>query len=195
MWRNELLIPAYLSAFSILLLLLHALLSSKLVRRPVASKQPSEAIDEEEEEAITEPAASPHAGIINDIKTHVHSMGGPVIFTYKVLRLLGCLVLVVLTIVTLVIDEEQRTGTLGFGVAKKKHKGSRKGKGGAGFTKAEWLQIALGLTYVSINYRIAVYTDRSTRHPRRMLHYLLLSRCPCGVHGLKQQIHTSSCCF
>lgn len=146
LWKNELLFPAYLAVFSATALILRGILSLKSVQGLISRRR----VDEEEEEDVTvEPTVSPHTGIISDVKTHIESMGGPTIFAYKVLRLVGCLVLVVLTIVTLVIDEEEREKSDGFGVARKKHKGRKKKKSKSGFTDAEWLQVALCLTYVS----------------------------------------------
>lgn len=139
-WANELFLPAYLAVFSAIVLFSRGILSTGVVQDLSQS-------EDEVEDIVVEPDVSPINGIICDIKTHVQSMGGPIIFSYKILRLLGCLVLVVLSIAT---DGEERGASKGSEVARKKHKGRKKTTGKSGFTDAEWLQVALSLTYVSV---------------------------------------------
>ncbi|KAH8120523.1 hypothetical protein DFH11DRAFT_1560461 [Phellopilus nigrolimitatus] len=155
LWKNELLYPAYFAALSVTTLVLYAFVDSKPVQRLLTrlSLQRQGADDVangelEEDEAIVEAEASPHAGIIADIKAHVNSTGGPVIFFYKMLRMVGCLVLVGLTIVTLIIDEHEREIGL-LMILKKKKKGNRKKAApfSDSFSDAEWLQVALCLAY------------------------------------------------
>lgn len=143
-WANGLFFPAYVAFFSATVLFLHGILSSGVERGLSQSEDEDEVVD-----VIVEPAVPPLTGIISGIKTRVQSMGGPITFSYRVLRLLGCLVLVVLSIATLVMDGEERGTSKGSEVVRKKHKGRKKTTGKSGFTDAEWLQVALSLTYVS----------------------------------------------
>lgn len=144
-WANELFFPAYVAFFSATVLVLRGILSSGVVQ---GLSQSEDEVEDEVEDINVEPAVSSLTGIISDIKAHVQSMGGPITFSYKILRLLGCLVLVVLSIVTLVVDGEERVSSKGS-EGTKKHRGRKKKTSKPGFTDAEWLQVALSLTYVS----------------------------------------------
>jgi len=82
----------------------------------------------------------------------VTSQGGTIIFVYKIARLVGCLVLVALTIVTLVTNDYEDVSTgKSVEALKKKRKGRKKNhpKDANSFSGAEWLQISLCLAYVS----------------------------------------------
>lgn len=123
---------------------------AKLIAR-LSSKGKYEPLEDEEETAVDHSVATPHEGVLSDLKLHIKLMGGAQIFFYKVLRLLGCLTLVALTIVTLVVDENAKEGSGLIGLLKKKkHKGKRKPSHSDSFTTEEWLQVALLLTYVCI---------------------------------------------
>ena len=144
-WRSELVFPIYFAAFSALVLVSYGVLQLRSVRKFISRLSAQVAV-EDEEDGLTEPEAPQHTGIFSDIKLHANKMGGVTIFTYKLLRLFGCLILVGLTIVTLIVDEQERATGL-IEVWKKR---SKKGqwKSSSGFTKAEWQQVALGLFYV-----------------------------------------------
>ena len=75
-----------------------------------------------------EVVSSPHEGIVNDIKAHVASLGGPTIFAFKIVRLLGCLILVALTIATLIVYDYHNTSGNDILDSLKKHKGKKKNK-------------------------------------------------------------------
>lgn len=146
------LVPAYLSIISVLILALRALISSKwftkLWSRLRRSDKTSGRVFDAEVDA-DEPVIRTHAGIIADIQSHVKAKGGPIIFFWKLLRLAGCLTLVGLTMATLIIDEEGRESTLIDVLKKKKKKGKKKTDPISDeFTLEEWLHVALCLTYV-----------------------------------------------
>lgn len=106
---------------------------------------------DESDDVQLEVVSSPHEGIVNDIKAHITSLGGLTIFTYKIVRLLGCLVLVALTIATLIVNDYHNTTGSSILDALKKHKGKKKSKSkkpSETFSQSEWLQIALCLAYV-----------------------------------------------
>ena len=125
-WRDSLLFPAYLATLSAVSLIIKGALGLKWVRSLVSRvscsrKQTEEEIDEANAYEVVE-----HGGILADIKAHVNAKGGPVIFAYKTLRLIGCLLLVALTIATLVMDENDRQ--TGFLEVLKKKKRKKKNK-------------------------------------------------------------------
>lgn len=102
---------------------------------------------------LLNPVASPHEGIISDVKVHIVSQGGSTVFAYKIARLLGCLTLVALTIVSTVLSDYSKDAWSGdafeTSFKKKKGKGRRKKpKDSSDFSVAEWLQISLCLAYV-----------------------------------------------
>lgn len=102
-----------------------------------------------------------HGGILADIKVHIDAKGGPVIFTYKILRLLGCLGLVGMTIATLVIDENGRQTSF-LEALKRKKKKKKKNASSDAFTEAEWLQVALCLTYVCVILSMVRIAEQDT---------------------------------
>ncbi len=156
LWANDYLFPAYLCAISALILVVHRVACSAIVQRLatrllVFRKPPIE--QEESDDAQLEIVSSPHEGIVNDIKTHIVSLGGPTIFVYKILRLLGCLALVALTIATLIINDYHDSSGNNFVAGLKKRKGKKKSKSkkpSESFSSSEWLQISLCLAYVCV---------------------------------------------
>ncbi|KAL5534538.1 hypothetical protein ACEPAG_1001 [Sanghuangporus baumii] len=158
-WKNTLLFPAYLAALSAVFIILKGVLGLKPVRSLVtrAFRRP---ITEETDDGIGQDVPE-HGGILADIKMHIDAKGGPVIFTYKMLRLLGCLTLVGLTIATLVIDETDRQ--TGFLEILKKKKKKKKHARSDEFTEAEWLQVAVCLTYTYTSF-LALASVAVKRH-------------------------------
>jgi hypothetical protein len=77
--------------------------------------------------------------------------GGCIIFSYKAARLVGCLVLLSLSLATLILEESGQidseylvTGKKHWGKKHRKHRHPKDDE----FTNAEWLQVALCLTTV-----------------------------------------------
>ena len=145
-WSSELLWPGYTALLSAFTLLIYIVYNSTLVQSLLARLFPSRKTFSEDE-SDTDMPVSHGNGIIADIKAHIASKGGPVIFFYKTLRLAGCLVLVGLTIATLVADENERSSDILDILKKKKRKGKNMPVSDA-FTHDEWYQIVLCLTYV-----------------------------------------------
>ncbi len=143
---DSFIIPLYVVIASAVIFLLQIVFSSRRVRRLFwRSTDAPIAADEEpqlEPEAVFQPA-----GYFQDLKEHVSQSGGPKIFTYRVLRLVGCLVLLGLSIATLVLDvEENELETSGkWG---KKHK--KKPRGDRWLKPREWLAASLCLTFVRL---------------------------------------------
>ncbi|KAJ3772853.1 hypothetical protein FB446DRAFT_788322 [Lentinula raphanica] len=153
-FTNSLIIPLYIAAFSILLLLVHLIANSKPVRKLFRSLGPSS------EEVV--PEVHTPASFIQELKLHVGSLGGPVIYTFMLARLIGSLALLGLSIATLMLELEevhraevdpkssQLLGQLedfviAFGKWGKKHP---KNKYGTISTKQEWLEAAMCLTFL-----------------------------------------------
>ncbi|KAK0238173.1 hypothetical protein EDD85DRAFT_833297 [Armillaria nabsnona] len=141
---DSFIIPLYVVIASAVIFLLQIVFSSRRIRRlfwrstdaPIAA----------DEEPQLEPDAIFHpAGYFQDLKEHVSQSGGAKIFTYRVLRLVGCLVLLGLSIATLVLDvEENELETSGkWG---KKHK--KKPRGDRWLKPREWLAASLCLTFL-----------------------------------------------
>ncbi|KLO19974.1 P-loop containing nucleoside triphosphate hydrolase protein [Schizopora paradoxa] len=153
LWANDLLFPAYLCALSALILLIHRIACTEVVRRLVSRLLGlgKLSIDREDSDDVQlEVVSSPHEGIVNDIKAHVASLGGPTIFSYKIVRLLGCLILVALTIATLIVYDYHNASGSNILETLKKHKGKKKSKSkkpSETFSQSEWVQIALCLAY------------------------------------------------
>ncbi|PBK89786.1 P-loop containing nucleoside triphosphate hydrolase protein [Armillaria gallica] len=141
---DSFIIPLYVVIASAVIFLLQIVFSSRRVRR--LFRRFTDAPIAADEEPQLEPEAVFHpAGYFQDLKEHVSQSGGPKIFTYRVLRLVGCLVLLGLSIATLVLDvEENELETSGkWG---KKHK--KKPRGDRWLKPREWLAASLCLTFL-----------------------------------------------
>ncbi|KAJ4476620.1 hypothetical protein J3R30DRAFT_3759412 [Lentinula aciculospora] len=146
---NSLVIPLCFAAVSALFLLLHLIGNSqpfrKLFRQPVISL--------EEFTAQVQPD-----NIVQELNAHIRSSGGPVIYVYMLARLIGSLALLGLSVTTLILDEVRRTGGQSLepigeeegdadalGKWGKRHP---KKKYGTHYTKREWLEAAMCLTFL-----------------------------------------------
>jgi hypothetical protein len=129
-----LLYPFYLTVFSAVLLLTHLLVRAFW---PKSSAQ---------EERRAEPRTRAHAGILEDTKRHIRNHGGLTIYLFKVLRLVGCLALLGITIAAFIISEEESGDSLLDSLKKKHKKKHRKVDGWP--TPSEWTEIFLCITYV-----------------------------------------------
>ncbi|QRV86037.1 ABC transporter transmembrane region [Ceratobasidium sp. AG-Ba] len=135
---HALLIPPAGAAVSALFILLHIV--SGPAKRYVAKIRGRE-IDEDSEDL---PIVRQRAGFLADLRSHIRGHGGLAIFTWKILRLVSCIVLTALTVVAVVltseghntIGTEERVGTLS-----KKHKGHRQ------FNAVELSEILLCVFY------------------------------------------------
>ncbi|KAJ3718421.1 hypothetical protein C8R42DRAFT_723772 [Lentinula raphanica] len=150
-FTNSLIIPLYIAAFSILIFLVHLLANSKPARKLFRRSGTSS------EEAVV-PELQPDS-LIQELKLHVGSLGGPAIYAFILARLIGSLALLGLSITTLVLEEvhreevDQSSQLLGqegdvvdtFGKWGKKHP---KKKSDTHFTKREWLEAAMCLTFL-----------------------------------------------
>ncbi|KAI4529011.1 P-loop containing nucleoside triphosphate hydrolase protein [Schizophyllum commune Loenen D] len=148
-WTDPRIIPAYVALASAVLLVLHAIVASRPAQRMWARLR-----NVEFEEPVEEPLTVQPASFWSEFKLHVASHGGWTIYAFKVARLIGTLVLLGLSIASFFIDEARRVGTtdledevdvLGKGKWGKKHKHRKQH---AHFTKREWLELAMSMTYL-----------------------------------------------
>ncbi|EUC62288.1 ABC transporter, partial [Rhizoctonia solani AG-3 Rhs1AP] len=160
-WAHALLIPAACAGLSIVLLLLHVILTATPVKHYIARLRGREVVDDD---LPQQPVLRQHTGFFPDLRTHIKGHGGPTVFTWKVLRLLACLALTGLTIAAIVsITEGHNTiGTNEYHLSDeldadpdmdelskkggKKHKKHKKRRA-RWFSTAEWIEISLCMFY------------------------------------------------
>ena len=135
-WLDQLVLPAYLSALSAASLAVCSVIS----RRPRRSPTGQDNIEPRYEDAGHEVSLSLNA----DFKTHVEALGGSTIFAYKASRLLGCIVLAALTLVTLLLKKEFSTNGL-WSIAQESQQVILYSLSSG---NVEWTQLVLFLTYV-----------------------------------------------
>lgn len=140
-------IPAYVAVASALVLIIHLVLSSGPLKRLIHHYGSSEDDSVQEETSRT---TSLHTSLLSAAREHVAELGGPVIFAFRAVRALAVLALCGLSIAIFVLDEEGNLNTKDFEAFSKswgkKHKKSRTGV--VTFTKHEWLEFVMCLTYV-----------------------------------------------
>ncbi|KAK0192579.1 hypothetical protein F5146DRAFT_1040547 [Armillaria mellea] len=128
-------IPLYVAVASAVVFLLQIVFSSRRVRR-LFRRSTNAPIAADEEPQLEPEAVFQPAGYFQDLKEHVSQNGGTKIFTYRVLRVVGCLVLLGLSIATLVLDVEE-------------NELETSGKWGDRWLKPrEWLAAGLCLTFL-----------------------------------------------
>ncbi|KAH9028054.1 hypothetical protein EDB83DRAFT_2526416 [Lactarius deliciosus] len=145
-WTHPLLIPSYLALLSITVLLAQAVFSSGPVRRfrgedaPVAATCAESGVDE----------SATRTGFVSAVKDHVEKSGGSIIFIFHVLRLVVVLTLFGLAIFSFVQGEGQQhisPSSAASALNGRGHKGKYR-SGRSSFTKREWLDLILCLTYM-----------------------------------------------
>ena len=149
-WHDSLLVPAYLCAASAALIVLHLVLLCKPVKKLYALIFPK--LQRSTEVLSPEPGQNIQpASFFGQVRAHIALHGGGVIYAYKVARLAGCLMLLGLSIATLVLEETGQIDGMMYSITGKwgkKHPNRRKKH--AGFTNAEWVQVALCITTVRL---------------------------------------------
>ncbi|KAF7978858.1 hypothetical protein HWV62_44329 [Athelia sp. TMB] len=145
-WHDSLLAPAYLCAASAVSIVLHLVLLSKPAKKLYALIFPK--LQRSTEVSSPEPGQNIQpASFFGQVRAHIALHGGGVIYAYKVARLAGCLMLLGLSISTLVLEETGQIDGMMYNITGKwgkKHPNRRKKH--AGFTNAEWVQVALCIT-------------------------------------------------
>ncbi|KAF5377185.1 hypothetical protein D9615_006331 [Tricholomella constricta] len=135
-FSDSLAIPAYVAALSAVALAVHLLLDSNFYKK-VKSRICSTLVDVEDMDLAPEDSAMP-----GGLRDHVTQHGGNIIFAYKVVRLIGCLTLLGLSIYSAVLSE-QMSGFRASERRKRKH-----GKSKSGFLTHEWLELSMCMTYM-----------------------------------------------
>ncbi|KII94420.1 hypothetical protein PLICRDRAFT_36691 [Plicaturopsis crispa FD-325 SS-3] len=97
-WSDSAAIPAYAAAASLIVLLAHALVTSRLAKKIYSHDEP-----DTDARVATQTAA---LGFGQRVKEHVASLGGATIFAYQVARAIGCFALLGLSLATLVKGTE-----------------------------------------------------------------------------------------
>ncbi|KAF8832671.1 hypothetical protein HHX47_DHR1001791 [Lentinula edodes] len=178
-YTNSLIIPLCVSAASILGFVIHLIARVEPVRR--LFRRIGTVPNSEESAAPVQPE-----NLIQELNAHVGSRGGPIIYVYMLIRLVGTLALLGLSITSLILDEVRRNGKQGLELLEgqedivdslgkwgKKHP---KKKYGTHYTKREWLEAAMCLTflYTSLLALISVtakpkWSKVATRHLNTVL--------------------------
>jgi len=150
-WRDSLVIPAYISIASAAILILHVILISKTFKRLYARLLPKSM------HPGSDPSAQEHlqgvhpASFIDQMREHIALHGGSAIFAHKVARFVGCAVLLGVSIATLILE----TGQVRVeDVLSGKYWGNKydhRRQGDEVFTEAGWLQVALCITTVRVS--------------------------------------------
>lgn len=143
-------VPAYLSAASAVILILHVILLSNPAKKIYRRLLPKSRHSESEPSATDLSQGIYPASFFGQVKEHISLHGGVVIFTFKVLRLVGCLALLGVSLATLILEETGKIDDMLYGITGKWGKKHRKHKHSKNeqFTQAEWVQVALVLTSV-----------------------------------------------
>ncbi|KAI0317990.1 hypothetical protein OF83DRAFT_1118292 [Amylostereum chailletii] len=161
-WRRALVIPAYVAAVSFILIVLRVTASFGPVKRFFAKSQ------EEESVLAQDPRTTDTStGLLSAVKGHVNALGGPQIFVWRVMRMLSVFALLGLSVATFAQDEESRVGGSSFDAlskhwGKKHHRKHKKSHTDGMFTKHEWVDLVLCLTYLYASF-LAVFTVVSRR--------------------------------
>jgi hypothetical protein len=141
------LFPIYVGTLSASLLLLHAILLSNPVRELLHPPHPDESEPENPQPPENE---SIRVSLWADLKENINSNGGIVIWSFKVIRLLGVLILICLSVVSAINNPQSTHGSTLFAKFIEDLGKKRKGKGGKSrLSNAEWIELAWTAFYVN----------------------------------------------
>ncbi|KAF8898485.1 hypothetical protein BD779DRAFT_1607278 [Infundibulicybe gibba] len=144
---DTLAIPAYVVIASAVGLLLHIILVSSPVQR-IYARITSRGSNPLEQESSSHTYIQP-TGMMAEVREHVATHGGRVIFAHKIARLVGCLTLLGLSVASAIIDESSKgphERVTIFGKWGKKHKG--KTHPSPALSVTEWLELAMCICYL-----------------------------------------------
>jgi hypothetical protein len=145
-WTSTLFIPVYLGLVSATVGILHIILLTTPLKKYFVTPPSTTRI-------LLHVESDPPTGFLAEIKGNIKSNAGLTIWTYKVLRLIGCLALVAFSVVAAVIatDDTYHTEGKHWG---KKHRGRHGHKGrSSNFSDYAWIQIVLTAFYVRFTPR------------------------------------------
>ena len=144
-WRDSLIVPVYVSAASAVILFLNAAFLSKPIKWLYSRLIPNSKPNGTE---LFIPEQDHPAG---RVQQRITSHGSAIVFAHNVVRLIGCLALLGLSISTLISEEKLLTDKLFFVMTRKhaddgyrKHEHSTNG----GYSETAQLQVASSMTTV-----------------------------------------------
>ncbi|KAF9261735.1 hypothetical protein L218DRAFT_1001520 [Marasmius fiardii PR-910] len=138
-WTSELILPLYFALISAFVLVSHLIISAKPLKKLTGTRI--------EEQPPVHDLNDPPQGLVAEVKAHISSHGGTVIFTFYLMRLACTLGLLGLAIASLVQDVEGVELGTSFGALLKK--GRKKHRGDSDpLTTREWLEFAMCLTFL-----------------------------------------------
>ncbi|KAH6916785.1 ATP-binding cassette transporter [Coprinopsis sp. MPI-PUGE-AT-0042] len=180
-WHNSMVIPSYVALASTVVLVLHVILASSRARKLWARITRREVV---QENSADEPvfAHRNETDITNDFAEHVAQHGGFTIFSFRVLRLLSCLVLLGLSVYTAIKDEDSITNAFGK-KGKGKHGRKHRDKDHRQLSDKEWADLLLTMTYfyaLSLAALVVASTPKWATIITRHLNTVLLAFC--GVY-------------
>ncbi|KAJ3985397.1 hypothetical protein F5890DRAFT_1510435 [Lentinula detonsa] len=172
-YTNLLILPLYFSAASTLTLLIHLISNSKAARKLLGRPVPSS----EEPAAELQPDS-----LIQELKLHVESLGGPSIYAYILARLIGTLALLGLSITTLILDEVHRAENQSLQLPRKEKdvadalgkwgKKHPKNKYGTHYAKREWLEAAMCLTFLYTSLLALISVTAKSKWSKLVIRHL-----------------------
>jgi hypothetical protein len=159
-WRDSLLVPAYISAASAVILILHIILLSQTYKKLYARLVPKSSHANPDPSNISHLQGMHPASFFGQMQEHIALHGGMVIFAHKVARFIGCAILLGFSVATFILEETGQVEEVIFGITgkhwgkKHKHRNPTKDL----FSEAEWLQFALCMTIVRVFVEMSLCT-------------------------------------
>ncbi|KAH6916799.1 ATP-binding cassette transporter [Coprinopsis sp. MPI-PUGE-AT-0042] len=177
-WHDSIAIPSYVALASAFVLVVHVAVTSSRARKLWARITRREVV---QENRADEPvfAHRNETDITNDFAEHVAQHGGFTIFSFRVLRLLSCLVLLGLSVYTAIKDEDSNMDAFG----KRGEHGGNRDRGYQQLSDKEWADLLLTMTYcyvVCLAVMIVASTHKWVKIITRHLNVVLLAFC--GVY-------------
>lgn len=143
---NELIVPASITAGSVCFLILHALFAAaKNLRR----HRENETFTLSADTAGTGAESTSRMTFSGLAKRHIVRLGGPVIFSFKLLRLSGCITLALLSIATALKNSRGEVFRESLVHSSISGAASAAIKCTDGSAESCWLYLSLSLTYVN----------------------------------------------
>jgi hypothetical protein len=138
LWSSTLMLPVYLACISLVIALLHVIVLATPLKKILLPHSASS-------RTVLHSEPNPDTGFLGSIKVNIKSNGGLTIWLYKVLRLLGCLALLGVSIAAAVLASDDTLHTNGKHWGKH---GRRRHRHKHKFSAYEYIQIALCAFYV-----------------------------------------------
>jgi hypothetical protein len=192
LWKEPLVVPVYFSAFSALILVLQVLWRTEFIQKLVCRIRRSDVDPTVKLDQDNVPTPPEDVGFFVELKHRIKQHGGVFPFSIKITRVLCCVVLLAISTVAFIQDEEvsdddTRSFKGGFGKPPRgrKHRHSRE-RLREYFRHEEWIEVAMCVFYV--RQQSAFWYMQSIVHWYHPLYDLLLDVCvascvPVSHHG------------